>query len=305
MKIINILIVGGTGFIGYHLAKKCIKLNSNVTILSLNKVKNFRRLKKAKYKVVDISDFKKLKLILKPKNFDFVVNLGGYVNHQDKKKLNNGHFKGTKNLFKLFSSKNLTKFIQIGSSAEYGNARSPQLEKIKCKPNDIYGKYKFKANNYLLKNANKNFNFVILRFYQLYGPHQDLNRFIPQLIYKCLKKEVFSTSSGIQLRDFLYIEDAVDAIIKTLRIKKFTQKIINIGYGKPIQLKKIMNYAEKRTKGFFPIYGQVKLRKGENKTTYPDVKLAKKVLKWQSKTPFNIGFNKTLKYYQKNLKRFK
>ena len=64
-----------------------------------------------------------------------------------------------------------------------------------------------------------------------------------------------------------------------------------------------MNYAEKRTKGFFPIYGQVKLRKGENKTTYPDVKLAKKVLKWQSKTPFNIGFNKTLKYYQKNLKK--
>ena len=85
MKNKNILIVGGTGFIGYHLAKKCIKLNSNVTILSLNKVKNFRRLKKAKYKVVDISDFKKLKLILKPKNFDFVVNLGGYVNHQDKK----------------------------------------------------------------------------------------------------------------------------------------------------------------------------------------------------------------------------
>ena len=305
MKNKKILIVGGTGFIGFHLARRCLKLNYKVTVLSLNGVRNIRKLKKVDYKIADISNYNKLRLIIKPNKFDYVINLAGYVNHNDKKKLSKGHFKGIKNLLKLFSSKNLKKFVQIGSSAEYGNARSPQLEKIKCKPRDIYGKYKFKASNYLLEKTDKNFKFIILRFYQLYGPHQDLNRFIPQLICKCLKKEEFATSSGVQYRDFLYVEDAIDAIIKSLSIKNNTNKIINIGYGKPIQLKKIMDYASKKTKGFFPKYGVIKLRKSENKSTYPNIKLAKKILKWSPKTPFDIGFNRTLKYYKKNLKKFK
>lgn len=305
MKNKKILIVGGTGFIGFHLARKCLRLNYKVTVLSLNKVKKIRKLNKVAYKICDISNFSKLKLLINPNKFDYVINLGGYVNHNEKQKLRKGHFEGIKNLLKLFSSKNLKKFVQIGSSAEYGNASSPQLEKIKCKPCDIYGKYKFKASNYLLKNADKNFKFLILRFYQLYGPYQDLNRFIPQLICKCLKQEEFVTSSGIQYRDFLYVEDAIDAIIKSLSIKDYSNKIINIGYGKPIQLKKIMDYASEKTKGFFPKYGVIKLRKSENKSTYPNIKLAKKILKWSPKTPFNIGFNKTLKYYKKNLKKFK
>ena len=53
-------------------------------------------------------------------------------------------------------------------------------------------------------------------------------------------------------------------------------------------IEKIMNYAEKELKVFSNIWSG-KNMKGENKTTYPDVKLAKKVLKWQS-TPFNIEF---------------
>ena len=62
------------------------------------------------------------------------------------------------------------------------------------------------------------FPVTILRFYQLYGPHQDLNRFIPQLIKSSIKRKKFVTSEGKQCRDFLS-DDAVEAIIKAMTKK--------------------------------------------------------------------------------------
>ena len=58
----KILITGGTGFIGYHLAKKCIKLNWKVTNFSSNKPNKLRKLKKVKYLIADISSKKDLKI---------------------------------------------------------------------------------------------------------------------------------------------------------------------------------------------------------------------------------------------------
>ena len=93
-----------------------------------------------------------------------------------------------------------------------------------------------------MTNCYKKYNFpvTILRFYQLYGPKQDINRFIPILINSCLKRKKFFTSSGNQLRDFLYIDDGINAIIKSIKSDNSKGKIFNISSGKPIRLKKIM-----------------------------------------------------------------
>ncbi len=77
----KLLIVGGTGFIGYHLAKKCLLKNYSITSLSYHKPKKKRFLNKIKYLECDISKKDLLKKKLKDK-FDYVVNLGGYVNHK-------------------------------------------------------------------------------------------------------------------------------------------------------------------------------------------------------------------------------
>ena len=81
----NILIVGGTGFIGYHLAKKAIQKKLIVTSISTKPAKKIRYLRKVKYIICDISDKKKLTKVIK-KKYDYVVNLGGYVDHTNKKK---------------------------------------------------------------------------------------------------------------------------------------------------------------------------------------------------------------------------
>tara|TARA_B100001250_G_scaffold303527_1_gene265237 strand:+ start:790 stop:1710 length:921 start_codon:yes stop_codon:yes gene_type:complete len=296
----NILIIGGTGFIGFHLAKQCIKRNWKVTSFSTSNPKKSRRVKKVKYEICDISDIKKLHKKTKNLNFNFIVNLGGHVDHKNKVKTLSSHFLGVKNLYKVFKDKKITKFIQIGSSSEYGKLKSPQQEKKIAKPKLIYGIAKLKASKFLVeKYKKKKFPVNIVRFYQLFGPNQDDNRFIPQLINSSIKKKVFLTSSGEQSRDFLYVDDGVDAIIKCLINKKINGKIFNIGSGKPIKLKEIMLLVKNKLNFFKPIFGEIKLRKDEPKIIYPDIKLAKKELNWKSRVKFESGLNKTIKYYKK------
>ena len=100
---VRILIVGGTGFIGYHLAKKCLNLGWSVIIFAIHKPKRIRKLNRVKYLVGNLYNEKTLKKI--DLNFDYVVNLGGYVDHIHKKETFNTHYIGCKNLVRIFKKK--------------------------------------------------------------------------------------------------------------------------------------------------------------------------------------------------------
>ena len=296
------LIVGGTGFIGSALAKELVKKNQVFSLSTrLNKMK--KKIPKMKYLRGNIKSFSSLKKVLKNLTFDYVVNCGGYVEHKNKKEVENSHYKGTQNLYKFFKNKNLKLFIQIGSSSEYGDAKIPHNEKAKCKPKGIYGKFKYRATKFLLNKYKKNkFPVTILRFYQIYGPYQDYNRFISQLIKSSIKKEKFITSEGKQYRDFLYIDDAVNAILKTMIKLKSVGQIINIGYGKGIKLKKIMNKVKKMNNFFKPDYGKIKMRSDEKLKVYPNITKSLKILGWKPKVSINKGLEITNKYFLKELR---
>jgi len=100
----KILIIGGTGFIGYHLAKKSLKKGWKVTSISSNPPKKIRYLPKVEYIRCDITNKKLLKKSIH-KTFDYVVNLGGYVDHSNKKKTFRSHYKGCRNLSEIFLKK--------------------------------------------------------------------------------------------------------------------------------------------------------------------------------------------------------
>ena len=307
----KLLVIGGTGFLGSHVCREAIKKNYRVISVSTKKTK-FNLIKKVKYIKCDISNSTKIKRKL---NFevDYIINFGGYVDHSDKNKTYQSHFKGCKNLIDFYQKKKIKKFIQIGSSLEYGKTKSPHKEKIMTKKvillKSIYAKSKLLSTNYCMNAFKKNFfPVIVLRPYLVYGPGQKIDRLIPFIISKSLTNKTFPCSSGVQLRNFLFVEDFVKAIFKTLTKKNVNGEIINIGSNNNLKVKKVILMIKDYLNSGKPMFGKIKLRKDESIKYYPSIKKAKNLINWKPLIQFEKGLIQTIKYYKeksdkKNIKK--
>jgi len=300
----KILITGGTGFIGYHLAKKCVRMGWEVTSFSKRKPISIRKLKKVKYVLGDLTKKKDLNVL--KKSFDYVVNAAGVVDHSTNKNVFKAHYLGCKNLANFFLKKKIQLFLQIGSCVEYGPQKSPQKEHFKSRIIDLksmYSKGKFAASEYLMELHQKyKFPIIIFRLYLNYGPNQDFNRFLPIIIDGCIRNKKFPCSSGMQYRSFTYIDDLVRAMIIALKKPMLSGNIFNIGNDKPVKIKRIIQYIQKYVNKGTPLYGKIKFRKDEIKSLYPNISKAKLLMNWQPKISFSKGLTKTIKYYKSTIK---
>ena len=289
----HLLIVGGTGFIGYHLALKAKKKGWQVSSISLNRPQKHRYINGVNYQKINISNLKELKKKLNG-SFTYVVNLGGYVDHSFSKtrkaKTTKTHFIGLINLTKVFSGKKIKRFVQIGSSAEYGNTRAPQKENLYCLPISPYALAKLASTEFLLRlYRTQKFPATILRFFQVYGPKQDQNRVLPKVIKACMNNKKFPSSKGDQVRDFCYVDDVIKAIFLALISKNTCGEIFNIGSGKPQKIRDTINQICKIIGGGQAQFGKIRYRKDENMTVYPNIDKARIKLKWEPKMNFNSG----------------
>ena len=300
----KILITGGTGFIGYHLAKKCVRMGWEVTSFSKKKPKPIRTLKEVNYLFGDLTKKKDLKVL--KKKFDYIVNAAGVVDHSSNPKVYKAHYLGCKNLANFFLKKKIKLFLQVGSCVEYGPQKSPQKEDYKTKINDLksmYSKGKLAASKYLMELYDKyRFPVVIFRLYLNYGPNQDFNRFLPVIIDGCIRGKKFPCSSGIQYRSFTFVDDLVRAMVIALKKTHLSGNVFNIGNNKPVKIKRIVQYIKKYVKKGTPLYGKIKFRRDEIKHLYPNISKAKLLLNWQPKVSFSKGLSRTINYYKSNIK---
>lgn len=300
----NILVTGGTGFIGKHFISELQnKKKFNVYSLSQKKLKKKEKIKNIKYIFCKLQNKKELK---KKLNFrlDFIVNFAGHINHNEIKKTYNTHYIGLKNLAEIILKKKIKKFLQIGSSVEYGFLGSPQKEIMKVnagKIKSIYGRSKLLSTNYLLKiYKEKKFPVVILRPYLIYGPGQSLDRLVPITILNCIKNNSFDCSSGKQIRNFMYVKDFIKILYKFLFIK-INGEIFNIGSQRNYEVKYIIKKIHSSIGKGIPKYGKIKLRKDEPLNLFPDLTKLKKIIKFRNETKIDVGLKKTINYYQNEL----
>jgi len=238
----RIFITGGAGFIGIHLCKKLLELNHDVTVydnFSNSLQENFISAINQKVTLIfgDILDYSKL--VTSMKNHDVVIHLAAKISVPESIKNPQLTFdvnvNGTQNVLKACLKNNITKIIAASTAAVYQNTSRKIIldETSPVEPQSPYGQSKLEMENKIIDFASiHNIDVTILRFFNVFGIGQSLE--YAGVITK-FKENIQNNSSliifgdGTVTRDFVHVDDIVDAIILTISHSK--NPIYNIASG--------------------------------------------------------------------------
>lgn len=301
-KDIKILVIGGSGFIGGAIVRRAISLGWEVDSLGLSVPNKKKSESPVNYISADITKPEDLK-ILTTKSYHYIVNTGGYIDHSPffdgGDQVVDAHFDGFLNILKSIDRSKLIRFINIGSSDEYGDAKAPQSESTRERPISPYSAAKVATAHFLqMLHKTDGFPGVSLRLFLCYGPGQDPKRFLPYLILSCLANDDIAISPGEQLRDYCFIEDVVDAVFLVLANDNADGKIFNIASGKAVSIKQVVETMVEIIGSGKPNFGAVPYRKGESMELYADINAANEILTWTPKTDLFDGLNETISFYK-------
>jgi UDP-glucose 4-epimerase len=316
----KILIIGGAGFIGFHLSKKLLKLGYKVDILD-----NFSR------GSLDIH----LKKLLKDKNSN-LINLDILIDKIEDK-LSNDYFGifhlaaivGVQNVIsspysvleknsiltlKAISiaknQKNLKKFLFASTSEIYSKSIEILKTKIPTPENTsvVLSNPSNKRSTYFLTKIfgeslvhHSKLPFIIFRPHNIYGPRMGMSHVIPEIIFKLKKaKKNISAYSASHTRSFCYIDDAVNQLVFMLSKSYVVKKTFNLGNQlEEISIKNLIKKIQtKMKKGHIEIQFKTD-NHGSQSRRCPDMSKLKLLYNFKT-TSIDVGLDKTIKWYLKN-----
>ena len=248
----KILVTGGGGFIGSHLCEKLVCEGHSVIVVdnfSIGRRSNLREIKnKIKIFNRNIANYNSIKSLFK--NVDCVFHLAALADIvpsiENPDEYYNTNVTGTYNVLKLSLKNNVKRFIYSASSSCYGIPKQyPTKENAAINPQYPYALTK-RLGEELVIHFSKVYklNATSLRFFNVYGPRARTTGtygavFGVFLAQKIAKKPFTIVGNGKQTRDFTYVSDVVDAIIKVSKRKNLTGEIFNVGSGKTVSVNKI------------------------------------------------------------------
>ena len=285
------MITGAGGFLGSQLVKR------------LNTEKNYDLFTDR----IDLLDPRELKSAINEIKPDVVFHLASYVNLSrdflTAKKCIDANINGTLNLLEALRNCPPSKFIFTSTEEVYNGASIPFSENQTLDPPSPYSVSKI-ASEYLCKLYTKelDFSLIIFRLATFYGPENPTHRLIPQIIINALNNNDILLNSGEKKRDYLYVNDAVDALEKAIKkTQKEKIEIINLGGGKLYTLRdlvnKVMAITNSKSKIIYDAYPD---RVMEADEWLLDIKKAEKILGWKPKTTLDEGLQNTIAYFKAN-----
>ena len=299
----NILITGGSGFIGNHLALELKNRGYNITIYDLDPPPH----KEFKYIKGDIMDSELLTASIK--GHDTVCHLAAMVgvvaclsNESEVYKIN---FDGVKNIIRACTENNVEHLLFASSSEVYGNGSKDTLliESIKLNPITYYGKAKM-ASEELLKTfaLESKTKVTILRYCNIYGPGQRVEFVIPVFIDNAIKgKPLPICGYGESIRNFTYIADAVEGTLCALIREERNFDIFNISSSETINIKnlanKIIKFKGNGSLKYVSFEDISRQEKQEILIRIPSTKKSEDILKFKAQTPLEEGLRQTYNYY--------
>lgn len=318
-------ITGGAGFIGSTLSRKLLSLGNKVVAIDNfcdfynpkikeNNVKELLLNHNFKLYRNDIRDREAVKKIFDENKIDVVMNLAAMAGvrpsienpclYQEVNCL------GLQNILEEMKLHNVKNGVLASSSSVYGNCKEVPFRENMIVDYAIspYAATK-KANEVMAHVYHKlyDMNIIMLRFFTVYGPKQRPDLAINKFTRLMLEdKEIPMFGDGTTSRDYTYVDDIVNGIIKSCEYtlnNKNVYEILNIGNSSPTSLKEMINTIAK-VLGVEPKIKQLPMQPGDVDRTFADISKAKKLIGYEPKTTFEEGIRKFVNWYKENKKLY-
>ena len=309
----KILITGSSGFIGFHLTSKLLKLGH--TVIGVDDHNDYYdiKLKEQRRDLLLGKNFTFYKqdineIAIKEKKIDIAINLAAQAGvriPENKHYLyNHINVNGYKKFCNFCYSQNIKNIIYASSSSVYSDKNGGKFSEknTKLEPKSEYGKSKLSNERFSFNFSNKtDTNFIGLRFFSVYGPYgrPDMAYFLFTELLKQNKKIILH-NRGNMARDMTYIDDIVEGILSSIKLissSNFKQKheIINLGNNAPVTAHKLLTLLEKKlSKKSKIVYEETT---NESSYTHADITKAKKILGYSPKVNLDLGIDRFLEWH--------
>jgi len=305
----RIVVTGATGFIGANIIRHFLKLGAKVSAFFLSgddkwRIKDISKdISEYPINLLERAELEDAISQIKPQIIFHTAVYGGHVFQKDTDRIMKTNFLGTVNLLKACSNTDFELFVNTGSSSEYGIKSHPIKEDDLPKPTTSYGVSKLTATLYCQAVArSENKPIVTLRLFSPYGYYDEPTRLISSVIISCLEGKNPEVSAPDYVRDFVFIEDVIDAYIKVIENKdRIGGEVLNIGSGRQYSVAEVAGEIIKFTNNAFkPQWGKEPKHHSEPKIWQADISKAQKFLNWKPKYDFGKGLKKTIDWFQEN-----
>lgn len=309
----KIVIAGGAGFIGSHLAEYWNNKNAEVHVIDNLKTgleENISHLKNVRFHKISIEDKKKMEKIIY--GSDFVFNMAAMVSVPESiekpEECINVNLNGYLNLLEASKKNKIKKIVLSSSAAVYGdNPLLPKKTEMKPEPKSPYGITKLDGELYSkMYEEQCGLKYICLRYFNVFGPRQSTENAyaaaVPIFIKRAINNEnIIVHGDGNQTRDFIYIDDVVKANVLAVE-KENISGVFNVACGSSISIlelaKTIIELINSRSKIVFE-----KERQGDIKHSLASIDETKEKLGFEPKVNLKEGLLKTIEYFTLQEKR--
>ncbi len=304
------LVTGGAGFIGSHLCEALLKAGHKVVCADINdKSPNLPELLKNDYfafEKINVNDHEQIKSLFSNEKYDYVFHYAAIVGvkkTEEKPELVMNDCHGIENILQLSCRTGVKKVVFASSSEVYGNSvQSVQEEDGPVNAKTPYSVTKLWGEQ-LLKTYYQKYGMptTSLRFFNVYGPRQDSSDYgfvVGIFIKQALNNEHLTIyGNGMQTRDFVYIDDNIEAALKVINMPATNGEIINIGTGCPTTIRNLAKLVAKLA-GSNSEPKFLEARKHDIKHRCPDVSKMIDLIKYTPETSLEDGLKKTIEWYK-------
>lgn len=305
----KVLVTGATGFVGACLTRRLLGMGHEIHAFVRQTANQWRIADIAPQIVrhdVDLRDAHAVEQTLqsiRPDNIFHLATYGGFSFQQDVAAIYAANFQGTVNLVHACQKVGFDRFIHTGSSSEYGMKTEPMRETDLLEPLGDYAVSKAAATLFCRSEALlKGLPIVTLRIFSPYGPWDDPQRLIPYVISSLLNGSVPALSSPASVRDYIFIDDVIEAYLAVMDTPVTAGEIYNVGSGVQTGIGQVVDRIVSAVdNGITARWGTEPPRRPEPAVWVADSGKLKGHFNWQATTGLEDGLQQTISWMSGHL----